>query len=46
VRCELARGDIQKALLRLEEARRLNPQDARLQAAEAALRATMKAGRQ
>jgi Flp pilus assembly protein TadD len=46
VRCELARGDTQGALLRLEEARRLNPQDARLRAAEAALRATMKAGRQ
>lgn len=46
VRCELARGDTQEALLRLEEARRLNPQDARLQAAEAALRATMKTGRQ
>jgi membrane associated rhomboid family serine protease len=46
VRCELARGDTQEALLRLEEARRLNPDDARLRAAEAALRATMKAGRQ
>ncbi len=46
VRCELARGDSERALLRLEEARRLNPEDARLRAAEAALRATMKAGRQ
>jgi rhomboid protease GluP len=46
VRCELARGDSERALLRLEEARRVNPEDARLRAAEAALRATMKAGRQ
>jgi Flp pilus assembly protein TadD len=46
VRCELARGNAVQALLRLEEARRLDPQDARLRAAEAALRATMKAGRQ
>lgn len=43
VRCELARGDTGRALLRLEEARRVDPQDARLRAAEAALRATLKA---
>jgi len=44
VRCELARGDTERALLRLEEARRVDPQDPRLRAAEAALRATVKAG--
>jgi Flp pilus assembly protein TadD len=44
VRCELARGDTEQALLRLEEARRVDPQDPRLRAAEAALRATVKAG--
>jgi rhomboid protease GluP len=44
VRCELARGNTERALLRLEEARRVAPDDARLRAAEAALRATMKAG--
>jgi membrane associated rhomboid family serine protease len=44
VRCELARGDTERALLRLEEARRVDPQDPRLRAAEAALRATLKAG--
>jgi len=44
VRCELARGNTEQALLRLEEARRVDPQDPRLRAAEAALRATVKAG--
>jgi rhomboid protease GluP len=44
VRCELARGDTERALARLEEARRVDPQDPRLRAAEAALRATVKAG--
>ncbi|WP_224365195.1 rhomboid family intramembrane serine protease [Hyalangium versicolor] len=44
VRCELARGDTARALLRLEEARRVDPRDPRLRAAEAALRATLKAG--
>ncbi|MBN1207568.1 MAG: rhomboid family intramembrane serine protease [Myxococcaceae bacterium] len=44
VRCELARGDTERALLRLEEARRVDPQDPRLRAAEAALRATVQAG--
>lgn len=43
VRCELARGDVERALARLEEARRVDPQDPRLRAAEAALRATMEA---
>ena len=43
VRCELARGDVGRALLRLEEARRVDPLDPRLRAAEAALRATMEA---
>jgi membrane associated rhomboid family serine protease len=43
VRCELARGDVERALLRLEEARRVDPLDPRLRAAEAALRATMEA---
>jgi Flp pilus assembly protein TadD len=44
VRCELARGDTARALLRLEEARRVDPRDSRLRAAEAALRAALKAG--
>jgi rhomboid protease GluP len=44
VRCELARGDAGRALLRLEEARRVDPLDPRLRAAEAALRATVQAG--
>ncbi|WP_224245348.1 rhomboid family intramembrane serine protease [Hyalangium gracile] len=44
VRCELARGDTARALLRLEEARRVDPRDPRLRAAEAALRATLGAG--
>ncbi len=44
VRCELARGDMGQALRRLEEARRVDPLDPRLRAAEAALRATVKAG--
>jgi rhomboid protease GluP len=44
VRCELARGDASRALLRLEEARRVDPLDPRLRAAEAALRATVQAG--
>jgi membrane associated rhomboid family serine protease len=44
VRCELARGDTERALLRLEEARRVDPRDPRLRAAEAALRATLQAG--
>ncbi|WP_238536508.1 rhomboid family protein [Stigmatella aurantiaca] len=41
VRCELARGDAEGALRRLEEARRVDPLDPRLRAAEAALRATV-----
>ncbi|HEX8704249.1 MAG TPA: rhomboid family intramembrane serine protease [Myxococcaceae bacterium] len=41
VRCELARGDVERALQRLEEARRVDPLDPRLRAAEAALRATV-----
>ncbi|MFL5346999.1 MAG: rhomboid family intramembrane serine protease [Hyalangium sp.] len=44
VRCELARGNTERALQRLEEARRVDPRDPRLRAAEAALRATVKAG--
>jgi membrane associated rhomboid family serine protease len=44
VRCELARGNTQRALQRLEEARRVDPRDPRLRAAEAALHAVMKAG--
>ncbi|MDY7228685.1 rhomboid family intramembrane serine protease [Hyalangium rubrum] len=44
VRCELARGDMARALQRLEEARRVDPLDPRLRAAEAALRATVEAG--
>lgn len=43
VRCELARGDVARALERLEEARRVDPRDARLRAAELALRAVMEA---
>lgn len=43
VRCELARGDVRRALGRLEAARRVDPLDARLRAAEAALRATVEA---
>lgn len=43
VRCELARGDVRRALGRLEAARRVAPLDARLRAAEAALRATVEA---
>jgi membrane associated rhomboid family serine protease len=43
VRCELARGDVGRALERLEEARRLDPRDARLRAAEVALRAVLEA---
>ncbi|WP_371876534.1 tetratricopeptide repeat protein, partial [Pyxidicoccus fallax] len=43
VRCELARGDVARALARLEEARRVDPRDARLRAAELALRAVMEA---
>ncbi|WP_370644097.1 rhomboid family intramembrane serine protease [Myxococcus sp. RHSTA-1-4] len=43
VRCELARGDVARALERLEEARRVDPRDARLRAAELALRAVMDA---
>ncbi|WP_338864365.1 rhomboid family intramembrane serine protease [Myxococcus stipitatus] len=41
VRCELARGALPRALARLEEARRVDPQDARLRAAEAVLRTMM-----
>ncbi|RYZ34606.1 MAG: rhomboid family intramembrane serine protease, partial [Myxococcaceae bacterium] len=41
VRCELARGDTARALLRLEEARRMDPRDARLRAAEGALKAAL-----
>ncbi|AGC47453.1 S54 family peptidase [Myxococcus stipitatus DSM 14675] len=41
VRCELARGALPRALERLEEARRVDPQDARLRAAEAVLRTVM-----
>ncbi|RKH18151.1 rhomboid family intramembrane serine protease, partial [Corallococcus sp. CA047B] len=41
VRCELARGDTAQALLRLEEALRLDPRDARLRAAEGALKAAL-----
>jgi rhomboid protease GluP len=44
VRCELARGNMAEALRRLEEARRVDPLDPRLRAAEAALRATVEAG--
>jgi Flp pilus assembly protein TadD len=43
VRCELARGNVTLALERLEEARRVDPRDARLRAAEAALRAVLEA---
>jgi Flp pilus assembly protein TadD len=43
VRCELARGDVARALERLEEARRVDPRDARLRAAELALRAVLEA---
>ncbi|MBJ6764754.1 rhomboid family intramembrane serine protease [Myxococcaceae bacterium JPH2] len=43
VRCELARGDAVRALARLEEARQVDPRDARLRAAEAALRAALEA---
>lgn len=43
VRCELARGDVARALWRLEAARRVDPLDARLRAAEAVLRATVEA---
>ncbi|WP_420718302.1 rhomboid family intramembrane serine protease [Pyxidicoccus sp. MSG2] len=43
VRCELARGDVARALERLEEARRLDPRDARLRAAEVSLRAVLEA---
>lgn len=43
VRCELARGDVRRALGRLEAARRVDPLDGRLRAAEAALRATLEA---
>ncbi|WP_426745389.1 rhomboid family intramembrane serine protease [Myxococcus faecalis] len=41
VRCELSRGALPRALERLERARRVDPQDARLRAAEAALRAVL-----
>ncbi|WP_426757231.1 rhomboid family intramembrane serine protease [Myxococcus sp. Y35] len=41
VRCELSRGDVVKALERLVEARRVDPQDARLRAAELALRTVL-----
>ncbi|GMU09913.1 rhomboid family intramembrane serine protease [Corallococcus caeni] len=41
VRCALARGDTAGALLRLEEARRVDPRDARLRAAEGALKAAL-----
>ncbi|WP_245767181.1 rhomboid family protein [Stigmatella erecta] len=44
VRCELARGDAEGALRRLEAARRIAPLDSRLRAAEAALRATVVPG--
>ncbi|WP_225410896.1 rhomboid family intramembrane serine protease [Stigmatella hybrida] len=44
VRCELARGDAEGALRRLEAARRIAPLDSRLRAAEAALRATVDPG--
>ncbi len=43
VRCELARGNTGKALVLLEEARRVDPLDARLRAAETALRAAVEA---
>ncbi|WP_420821699.1 rhomboid family intramembrane serine protease [Pyxidicoccus trucidator] len=43
VRCELARGDVARALEQLEEARRVDPRDARLRAAEVALRAVLEA---
>ncbi len=43
VRCELARGNVALALERLEEARRVDPRDARLRAAEVALRAVLEA---
>ena len=45
VRCELARGDTARALLRLEEARRVDPRDPRLRAAEGALKAALEAQR-
>ncbi len=41
VRCELSRGDVARALMRLVEARRVDPQDARLRAAELALRTVL-----
>ena len=41
VRCELSRGDVKRALERLVEARRVDPQDARLRAAELALRTVL-----
>ncbi len=40
-RCELARGNAQKALVRLQQARGALPQDARLQRVERALRAAL-----
>ncbi|NVJ07977.1 rhomboid family intramembrane serine protease [Myxococcus sp. AM001] len=43
VRCELSRGDVARALERLVEARRVAPQDARLRAAELALRSVLEA---
>lgn len=41
VRCELARGDTAGALMRLEEARHVDPRDARLRAVEGALKAAL-----
>ncbi|WP_233591909.1 rhomboid family intramembrane serine protease [Corallococcus sp. AB011P] len=43
VRCALAQGDTAEALLRLEEARRVDPRNARLRAAEGALKAAVEA---
>ncbi|MFP2963920.1 rhomboid family intramembrane serine protease, partial [Myxococcus sp. 1LA] len=43
VRCELSRGDVARAMERLVEARRVDPQDARLRAAELALRTVLEA---
>ncbi|WP_323382179.1 rhomboid family intramembrane serine protease [Myxococcus dinghuensis] len=45
VRCELSRGALARALERLEAARRVDPQDPRLRAAEAALRGVMEASK-
>ncbi|RKI57314.1 rhomboid family intramembrane serine protease, partial [Corallococcus sp. AB049A] len=43
VRCALAQGDTAGALRRLEEARRVDPRDPRLRAAEGALKAAVEA---